>query len=372
MAGLLGIWQNWRDRRDVLREIRQRRAEASEWAHFRLRDDLVAAADALARGDRRYATELWENGLKKYPGHAVNSPLALDVLLGLSRFDEADALMNEGRTKHPADIRFAIGLASIARARGDMETAVQRWAMVRKQFPGAIPGYAMGIDALRSLNRMPEAEALTRRLIGRFPQEILGYMELARLADLQKDWEQALQRWDFVLTRFDHLSGYVGTAHAMVQFGRYDEAEALLTRASIRYPTENSPSVGLARSAQARGDVPLAVTRWKRVAERFPMEVDAVFASVAALTQLDATEGAEAIIREAIDHFPTEPRPLNELGVLLLRRRDFAGAAEAFATLRVSFPDNKASYVHGAEALSQAGRVEEADALRGEYHRRFN
>jgi tetratricopeptide (TPR) repeat protein len=371
MTGLIDIWRNWRERRNVLREVRRDRADAREWAYFRFKDGMTEALVALERDDRRRATEIWLETNAKYPGEALNSPLALDVLNGLQRFDEAEALMNEGRTKTPGDMRFAIGLALVARARGDSETASQRWASVRKQFPGVMQSYAMGVEALRDLKRLQEAEALTQQTIARFPEEVLGYMEHARLADLQEDWKQALERWNVVLTRFDHLSGYTGVAQAMVKFGRYDEADALLTRARVRYPTEPAPSIGLAQSAQARGDVAEAVVRWKRVAQRFPLHAPAVFSTAGALDQLGATADAEEVLRDAVDHFPDEPRALAELGMLLLRRQDFTAAAETFATLRGYFPDHQASYLHGADALTQAGRPDEAEALREEYRRRF-
>lgn len=371
MAGLFAFWQNWRERRDIMREVRRRNADAREWAYFRFKDVMVEALEALKRDDRRHATRVWTEALERYPGQALASDLALDVLLGLQRFDEAEALMQEGLRKSSRDDRCAIGLAQVARARGDHETAAQRWAMIRKQFPNVMEGYAFGVEALRGLNRLPEAEALTQQMVARFPEEVLGYMEYGRLADQQQNWEQALLRWEVVLTRFDHLSGYTGMAQAMVKFGRYDEADALLVRARIRYPVDPSPGIGLALSAQAKGDIPEAINRWKRVAKYSAMDMVAVLNAAGAMEKLGVVVDAEEVLREAVDHFPVEPRPLAELGMLLLRRRDFAAAAEAFATLRGTFPDNKASYIHGAEALSKAGRAEEAEAVRKEYRIRF-
>ena len=97
----------------------------------------------------------------------------------------------------------------------------------------------------------------------------------------------------------------------------------------------------------------------------------AVLAAAGALDGLGATEDAQAVLHDAIDHFPDEPRPLSELGMLLLRHRDFAAAAETFATLRERFPDNQAGYVHGVNALTQAGQPAEAAALHEAYRQRF-
>jgi tetratricopeptide (TPR) repeat protein len=372
MAGLIDIWRNWCDRREALRYLRLEKADAREWAYFRFNDAMTEALSALERADRRHATRVWTEALERYPGQALGSARALDVLIGLERFDEADALMTEGQRKSPGDQRFAIGSAAVARARGDYELAAKRWAMVRKRDPNVMQAYAFGVEALRGLRRLPEAEALTQQTIARFPEEVLGYMEYARLASLQQDWEQAFQRWGVVLTRFDHLSGYIEVAQAMVRFGRYDEADALLLKARIRYPTEPSPDIGLGRSAEAKGDIPEAVVRWERVAQRFPLQFVAVFIAAGALENLGATESAEEVLRAAVDHFPDETRPLIELGSFLLRSHDPEGAVEAFATLRGIFPDEPASYIRGVEALTQAGRLEEAEALSKTHRSRFN
>ncbi|WP_158923689.1 lipopolysaccharide assembly protein LapB [Acidisphaera sp. S103] len=332
---------------------------------------MTEALAALEIDDVRRAAEIWAEAVERYPNQTLDSHLAVNVLLGLRRFDEADALMQEGLRKSPNDQRCAIGLAHVARVRGDHESAAERWAKVRKQFPNVMDGYAFGVMALRGLNRLPDAEALTRQTMARFPDEVLGFMEYGRLADIQQDWDQALERWTVVLTRFDHLSGYTGAAQAMVKLGRYDEADALLARARVRYPIDPSVGIGLAISAQTKGDIPEAISRWKYMVQHFPMHIVAVFNAAGALDKLGATDDAEQVLRDAVDHFPREPRPMAELGMLLLRRRDFSGAAKAFATLRDVFPNNKEAYLRGAEALDQAGQLEEAELLRKDYRNRF-
>ena len=58
-------------------------------------------------------------------------------------------------------------------------------------------------------------------------------------------------------------------------------------------------------------------------------------------------------------------------GELAMRRGDWSLASERWSELRREFPDHVAGYVRGAEALLNAGRTEEAEAVAGEAVSRF-
>ncbi len=295
----------------------------------------------------------------------------LELLIGLSRFDEADLLMKEGQAKKPGDARFAVGLAHIARARGDHELAAQRWAFVRKTFPNVIEGFTFGAQALRELKLLSDAEALTLRTMKRFPNEVIGFMEYANLAQTQQNWEQALQRWEVVRLRFDHLSGYTGAGQALVELARYDEAAAIYNAGRMRYPTEPAAYFGLAKCAEAQGDVNESINRWKDLAQRLPMHILSVLECANALEDLGARPDAEGILHEAIDHFIDDPRPAMALGDLLLRKHEFSAAAGVFASARATFPNEEVLYVRNIEALLQAANGDKAEALQKEYSKRF-
>lgn len=371
MTSLVEAWRDWRERREVLRDVRRQRSAVAEWAFFRFRDAMVDALAAIDRGDTVHAAHVWHQASEQYPNQALGSPLAIDVLLGLRRFEAAEALMNEGLLKKPGESRFAIGLAETARAKGDFETAVQRWSAVRSRFPGLMQGYALGVEALRDLGRLSEAEALVQETMRRFPEEILGFMEHARLADLKQDWDQARQRWDVVRARFGHLSGYTGAAHALINLGLHDDAEALFTAARVRFPTEPASSAGLARCAEAKNEIVQAITLWKRLAQHFPMHIFSVLEAANALERLNSAQDAENVLRGAIERFPSDMRPSMALGELLLRRGEFCAASKVFAKARDAFPDTQAFYLRGIEALNRADQAAHAQSLLEEHRRRF-
>jgi tetratricopeptide (TPR) repeat protein len=369
MVSLLHVWHNWRERRDILRDLRRQQGDVSERLHFKVKDQLTYALSALERADHRRATEIWTSLLETYPREARASILALKVLLGLRRYDEAEALMREGQEADPRASYFAVGLVMVAQARGDHETVIERCAVFRKQFPQVQDGYMLAADALISKRRLEDAERLAEQAMKLFPNDVKGYLYFGRIAAERKDWVDALRRWQIVLDRFDHQVSYLGSAQAMQHLGRSDEAEAILLALSVRYPTDASARIELARMSQAAGNTPVAVERWRTVAERFPLFLPGCMAAAEALEKLGEVTQAEEVLREAVDHFPTEQRPLIDLGLLLLRREGYSAAADVWATMRHTFPDAEIGYVQGAQALSRAGRPDDAEALREECRR---
>jgi tetratricopeptide (TPR) repeat protein len=372
MVGLFSNWRAWRERREILRELKRERAEASERNRFIVKDNLTYALSALERGDHREASELWAKSLDRYPGDTSTSFLTLPVLIGLRRFDEAEALMRQGRIKYPSEVHFAAGLGEIAQARNDHKLAVERWAALRKRFPGAVQGYVRGSESLRALDRLDEAEDLAKKAKKQFHLEIGGFLEYARVAVDRQEWEEALRRWEPVREQFGYFGGYVGSAQALSHLGRYDEADELLQKAVIRFGTNPGPLSEFARVAEAKGDLTEAVRRWGGVLSRFPLDMFVYISVSEAFERLGEPSEAETTLRAAIDRFPTEPRPMLELAKLFhYKRLDFQGAAEAWTAIRQAFPDTEEAYTSGAEALRQAGRLEEAQTLRDEHGLRF-
>lgn len=348
-------------------------ADNRERVRFEVKDDLTYALQALARDDRKYATQIWVNLIERCPDVARESLLAHKVLIGLGRFDEAERIMRAGQKKHPGELHFAKGLAEIAHSKRDFKTAIERWAFLRKRFPGVAEGFTQGASAFLQEDQLERAEALALQAVEKFPDHIGGPLEYARVAVKRQDWEEALRRWQPIRNQFRYFGGYVGSAQALSHLGRYTEAEELLQKARLLFGTDDpGPLSEFARVAEAKGDIPEAVKRWQDVLNRFPLDMNVHFAASEAFERLGEPAEAEAALRAAIDRFPTELRPRLELAKLLqYRHRNFAAAADAWAGIRDVLPDNQEAYTSGADALRQAGRNEEAEALQQAYRVRF-
>ncbi|HVZ08554.1 tetratricopeptide repeat protein [Rhodopila sp.] len=364
MTSLLTRWRDWRERRAGLRELYGLRAEERERERFRVKDVLADAVSAIKRDDLQHAEDMWIKAISLSKQDAETSPWALPILLGLKRFDEAEELMKRLQARRPSNSEYALGLVKVAQAKGDHEAAAQFAVQVRKRFPRVMEGYTLGLSSLRDSKRFQEAELLAQEAMERFPNQVEMFMEHARLASDQTDWAAARERWNTVLTRFDHASGYIGVGHVLIELKQFEEADELLAAGRVRYPLEVSMVIEYAHSAEQRGDTAEAKARWRRVIDRFPTHVIGVTAAAAALERLGDSDQAEQVLLETVERIRHVPTPLIRLGEVQLRRHDFSAASETFSKLRERFPGEAIGYRRGAEAMDGLGRSDEAKALR--------
>ena len=372
MTGPFSALRSWRDRRLILRDIGRRAADAREVNRFTVKDQMTYANAALDNNDLRQAAAIWDTLVADHRAVAFESPLALRVLLRLRRYDEATMVMRHGQQRFPGEPRFLQGLGQIAQAKGNHEEAIKVFAQLRKRFPGVMEGYTFAMESLKVTNRLAEAEPLVVKAMKHFHSHIAPFLEYARIAVLREDWEEALRRWQPIRDQFDHVIGFVGAGQALARLGRYDAAETLLQQARHRFGTDPSPLSEFARVAEARGEAAEACRRWKDVVHRFPLDMGAKLAAAEAFERIGEPAEAEATLRAAIDRFPSELRPMLDLAKLLqIKRRDFAAAAQAWATIRAAFPDFQEAYTSGAEALRRSGCTEAADAVQEAFRLRF-
>ena len=375
---MLTMFRNWRDRREAFREMDRERRLNAEHVGFKVNDELAYAIAALREGDRPAAQQIWDAIHRRYPDEVIKSPEATRILMGLHRFDEAEALLKAGEKRHRGHHRFTVSLAELATERAqvsrksaDFDAAIGRWAVVRKQFPGVVEGYTSAASALLHQGRYAEAEVLATQAVDQFPNDIGGYLALAWAADHQQQWDLAVERWRRVQDRFQHRDAYVSCSRAMTNLGRYDEARTMIVAAEKNIGTDRSFAAELIRLDLAEGLHDKALAGWAGFLEKFPTYIYGYFDAAEAFLAMGNQGKAEDALRAAIDRFPQEQRPRQELARLFHYRLQYPAAADAWMQLREAFPDCEEAYTRGAEALDQAGRVDEAAQLRIEAGRRF-
>jgi tetratricopeptide (TPR) repeat protein len=366
------IWQwfqDWRNKRNALAEF-----DALQHAdEALLRDNelnpLNQAKKALDRGDLVAAAELWQVARQKMPLVIYESDDSLPILLGLKRYEEAEAFVTEGQRRLPRDFRWRRDSARIAEARGDHIEAARRW---REAQSGGAPADeilgAMGREGmcLRAAGQLDEAEAALERTIRLDPANVLAQVEHAKLSGDRKDWEQCAARWRALVEKIQMPVMFGGYADALMHLNRLDEADAMLDKAVLVYPGDQGIALARCYVAEQRGDFEEASSRWA-TAQRNSPYLEPIYSHRArCLERLGRCDEADAVLSEAIGRFRDNEWALREYAEFAQRRQDWNEACLRWAALRAKFPENEAAYVEGRVALRAAGRQEEAEALRRE------
>jgi tetratricopeptide (TPR) repeat protein len=280
--------------------------------------------------------------------------VVLQLLLKLGAFDEADAMMKEGRKRYPGFEHFSKGYVQVAQQRGDPEEALRRCAVVRKKFPRLADGYTVAAECLTGLGRHDEAEAMIERAVRRVPSGLDLLVAYARQAERRLDWEEALRRWETVRAQFDHIYSHNGIAHCLRRIGRLDDAEKAAAETCKRFPEKPWAYATLADIAAARGDLDEAVRRWDTARRRCPSFAHAYKAGAAAERRAGRADKADSMLSLGVTMIRWDLDLHLQYAQSAHRRGDWAAAVERWALVRERFPDCDEARERAAEALAAA------------------
>ena len=347
--------------RDAARRFPDQPGLAIEWA--RLGEHHSNRAEAVRR---------WDRVRERFPDQPAGHLGAAQARREAGQIDQAETLLAAALERFPHEGVLRFEHAVLAAARADWPAAAERWQILRERFPEQPAGYVAGAVALREQGRRADAEALLVEAAARFPGDPSAVLEHARTAHLASDWPAALQRWAALRQSHpEQLPGYVAGAAALHAAGRADEAEALLVEAVTRFPDEREPAIEHAWLANRRHDWDDAARRWAALRRAYPDEVAGYCGAAQALRQLRRFDEAEAVIGEGMQRLPASPEPLVEHAWIAQDTADWVEAASRWQRVRERQPDHVAAYAIAAEALAQAGRLDEAEVLAAEARARF-
>jgi tetratricopeptide (TPR) repeat protein len=361
---MLWRWfQDWRDRRSALRTMRESQRADEAVLMDQTQNPLNLAKLSLDRGAEDAATSHWERARLLVPNTVLTSPDSLEILLGLKRYDEAEALMRERQKQISGDRFCSIGFARIAEQRGDVEEALKRWVIARDRNRDLPVGHLGCARCLMVLDRLDEAEAQLDGALRRTSEPIFPLLERARISDRRNDWPESLTRWKYIAETFKFAPAFGSYAKALAELDRHDEAEAWLEEPSRLYPRDLEIAVTRAHLAQRRGDLTATCDRWAAVRRMDPHFLAGYHEGARWLVKAGRHDEADAVLRFAIERFPDQAWPLRDFASQAHDRGEWEEAAARWDSLRRQFPEEEAGYSMGAQALRAAGRDDEAAGL---------
>jgi tetratricopeptide (TPR) repeat protein len=344
--------------------------------------DLATRADgAAARGEAGLALRLWSEARSRFPAAPRAWLREAEVLLGLGRLDEAEAVLEEAVGRFPDDFWLARTRALAARAMDDDVEAYTRCRALRQAFPDNPAAHAAFVHLLLDLKQVAAAEAEVAASLARFPDLAwLRHMH-ARCAEEAGDTAAAAARWTGLLVVDPyHEAAYAPAVRALLGVGRPDEAAGLAREGRRLLPdsaavreawtaasaTVEEPAAAAtqdllagALGAERAGRRAEAAALWARLRGQAPELGLAHAAGARALLHLGRAAEAEIVLAGARRDLPDDAAVLETWAEAALQRGAFETALARFRSL------GRASGGL-ARALHALGRLDEADAVYAE------
>jgi len=259
-------------------------------------------------------------------------------------------------------------LASLAAGRGDHEAALRWWTEVSKLRPDWSIGYAGQAGALRGLNRWHDARQILHTGLDRLPDDIVLTVELGWFLIDRNELHEALPAWRKAMMKAPDQPGcHVGFATTLRQMLRFDEADATLAAATLRFPASCFVFTNYAVTADVRGDRTEALLRWQTVFAKFSGEPIAFAGLGAALKALGRFDEAEAVLIEGMDRFPDDRNVAINHAQIAVSAADWSEAIRRWSVMRTKWPDDTQIRTGLSEASMQA-KLASADAAAGFVH----
>lgn len=314
-------------------------------------------------GDQDAALVCWRGVCERFPNNLSGYVGVGFTLRRLGNFDAADDIYRSALERFPPNEALYTEFAWSAEEQRGISESIRRWDKVRAHFPDVQVSYVRAGILLRDSARYLEADAVLKRATERFPDNVEAAISYAWVAHRQRDWPEALKRWELLILKFPDLAeGRCGATEALMDLGRYAEAANVLSPAARMFPDNLQVAVLGARLAALRGDTQEALAKWKDIHDRFPANADAWRGYAAALRDAGRVEEAESTMLECSRRFPDDPRIAADLAQLPERNQNWPLAIERWRQVLGRFSHLPGAYAGLGNSLLQAGRVKEAQA----------
>ena len=190
-------------------------------------------------------------------------------------YTKAEILFERALKKQPRFVEALLGKASLLMARHNFREA--QWIAMKaiETDSDVVASYGILTDALVQLGEYDDAIRTLETMVRRKPN-LSSYSRVSYIRELHGDTEGAIQAMKMAIdSGAPHAEN---TAWCMVQLGnlyskdgKWDEAAEQYQFALIRFPEYAHAIAGLARVAEARGDLTLAVEHYRNAMDRIPL-----------------------------------------------------------------------------------------------------
>jgi tetratricopeptide (TPR) repeat protein len=229
------------------------------------------ARAAQIRGDLAEATRTWDLIIARFPGQWIGYRGKAHTLAQGGQHAEADQLTETLAPTLPDNTDALHDLARLAERRRDWKRAETAWrSFVAREQRGSWAYLALA-HVLREQALYPEAQAVLRDALPRFPNDADLSAEAARCAELLGDLVEAARFWQAIATlRPKSPDGPLGEADMLRRYGQTEAADTVIVAAIKRLPDEPLLLESHGLNAIVRNAWGEALTRLETAQRRFP------------------------------------------------------------------------------------------------------
>jgi predicted Zn-dependent protease len=278
---------------------------------------------------------------------------------------KAAGLLHRALSLQPSDPGARTERGALELSRHRFRDALRDARAARRAAPEAHRPFGVLVDALIELGRYREAGRALQLMIDRKP-DLSGYARVSYWRELHGDLAGARRAMVLAASAGGDTAENAASIDALLSHldllrGRLGPAERDARRALSRFPAYAPAEVALARVAVARGELPAAIRRLRRVVARLPLPE-----YVIALGEAEHAAGRHAAASRDLALVRAEQRLLAGAGVdtdteLALFEADHGSAARGVRLARRAWA--AAPSVRSADALgwalTRAGRPRE-------------
>lgn len=262
--------------------------------------------------------------------------------------------------------------AEAMQRQGKLEDAAALLLRLWEAYPDSPHASARGSSLLLHLRELDAGEALIEQGLRAFPSMAVFYIEHARAAELRKAIRTAACRWELVRARFPaEWQGYASGAAMLRALDLHTAADRVLSEGIERLAPQFELNVEFARSADRLRNRALGVERWAMVQSAFPAASIGHVGLAAALREAERFDEAKAILRPALDRWPSDRDIRTECAKLASAQGLWVEEAREWEAVRACDPHFWPAWTEGAIALRRADRNDQAAILLREAVDRF-
>ena len=322
------------------------------------------AAVADFRDDRTGSAQRWSVARTRFPDDLDIVRHWLKAVRAAGRGQADEVAIGAALARFPDDLDFALAWTDLAIERKDWTEARRRAVAALAKFRDSLTAHRALATILRTLERWEEADAVLTEACRRFPGDRDLAIDHAMTAHNRRDASAAAARWSSLRSRFpDEITGFTFGALELRLSGRWDEADALLREARVRFPGDPQPMIDYARCASEAHNWSETRIRSAELRQHHPDSPAGYILGASGCLHLELFDEADQILAAAAARFPADRQILSEYLQSAQIRHDWPAVLKRAAALRSAFPDAADGYTAAIEAAFQTGERARIDEI---------